>query len=233
LVAFLKGEGGEAMGRWARRIAEWFAQPVPAYYQQRQIKTAEPAAKASEGHADTERALWAGVVLGKADALREAYGRVLEEKGGLPIGESRLPASKEAIKAAIVLGAWFHRDSPGFRERGLARFQVAYASLACVQPDEVAERENLATRAFMQIGDTAGLADPARLSQLEKNEFLTELERILPNFLEGARALSGEEFGRLCDEFALRLAALDDPEKRPAEAERIRKALLVDSGGKP
>jgi hypothetical protein len=77
-----------------------------------------------------------------AQAIREAYARVVEHKEpGFFRAESLLPASRDKIKAAIVLSAFIHKLQGQFDKHLHDAFIICYSVLADFVPDEIVERQ--------------------------------------------------------------------------------------------
>jgi hypothetical protein len=147
----------------------------------------------------------------RANTLREAYARVLEKKSsGIIRPESHLPASKEEIKAALLLCA-LSTVSKANRKPDTAtlhHYQVSYGFLAHFVADET-----LATR-------------PQEWKAVSKREDVARREITDAAMPRQVDSLSPVEFLNLCEEFAQRFDALTDRERGRAEGLRIRAALL-------
>lgn len=142
----------------------------------------------------------------RADMLREGYARALETKdAGIVRPESHLPASKEEIKAALLLGA-LSAVSKANRQpdaAALHHYQVSYGFLAYF-----VTAESLAKRPEKREVDSSHADSTGREVDI------------------CAVAISPVEFLNLCEEFAQRFDALTDRERGQAESHRIRAALL-------
>jgi hypothetical protein len=147
----------------------------------------------------------------RANTLREAYARVLEKKGsGIIRPESHLPASKEEIKAALLLCA-LATVSKANRQPDTAtlhHYQVSYGFLAHFVADETLEKRT-------QEGKAVSKRDGAARPEIT--------DAAMPRQVD---SLSPVEFLNLCEEFAQRFDALTDRERGRAESLRIRAALL-------
>ena len=186
-----------------------------AYLRQRQPSATPP----QNGINLASEAMTQGL-LERADTLKQAYARVLEQKdGGIFRPESQLPASKEAIKAALLLCALVD-VSRIKRKRDTAtlhHYQVGYGCLAHFLTGEGRVKDSRwPTEVLAQI-------DPAQQDLHPQNPAQTiENAVIFPGF----DSPSPVEFLRLCEEFARRFDALTDRELGQVEGLRIRTALL-------
>ncbi len=153
-----------------------------------------------------------------AETLKDAYAKLLQMKGqGALRHESILPASKEKIKAALILVAFWHKRNGSLDKVRFGNIQVCYGFLADFVSDEVAEKSR-------QFSDLVRDADSAKKRQEDPNWLAGEiLKTEIP--IESMKS-STQEFSRLCEEFNHRLNALDDPARKGQEFAVIRKALL-------
>jgi hypothetical protein len=156
----------------------------------------------------------------RANALKRAYALVLETTDrGLIRPESHLPASKEAIKAALLLCA-LSSVSTVHRRRDTAtlhHFQVSYGFLAHFVGDETVEGPP-------QAGEQQSARDDS--ARQEVGAAATEPASTDAAPPRRADSPSPVEFLTLCEEFAQRFDALTDRERGQAEGLRIRAALL-------
>jgi hypothetical protein len=78
-----------------------------------------------------------------ANKLVGDYGRILERNAHKDFKpETELPASKEAIKTAILLMAQYHKAAGALDEKLYGSLEIGYSMLADFVPDEVAARAN-------------------------------------------------------------------------------------------
>lgn len=164
-------------------------------------------------------------MLQTADTVIEAYGRALQRKDttNMFLAESELPASKDKIKAALVFRAFFHKSQAQLDKRMYdlmySHHQTVYGYLANFVSEEIAARSRKEAELM------GGVPEIQRKGQIDP-KWLEEFRRYLTPPEEIGRY--GKEFDRLCDEFARRLAALDDPFKRAKELALLQRALLSD-----
>ncbi len=152
-----------------------------------------------------------------AETLKDAYARLFETKGqGVLRPESSLPASKEKLKAALLLVAMYHKLKKRLDRAEFDRFQVCYGLLADFVSDDMAEK----SRKFLELA-----RDPDAARGQEDPKWLAGqiLKTSIPIEEMGS---SNQEFSRLCEEFEHRLSTLDDPARKAQEFAVIRDALL-------
>lgn len=156
-----------------------------------------------------------------AETVKDAYARVLEKGQSVLRPESTLPASREKIKAALAMVAFWHKRQGSLDKAGFDLHQLCYGGLACFVSDDVAERDRKRSELM-----------PELLVEIKREKRTTENVRQLAGELLGLgnifgeMATSMEDVLRLYDEFAQRLNTLDDPARRAQEFAVIRRALL-------
>ena len=153
-----------------------------------------------------------------AETLRHAYARLLQMEGqGMLRSASILPASKEKIKAALVLVALYHKANGTLDAAALETMGICYGFLADFVSDDVAEKSRKHTELLLDPETLKrGLEDPAWLAR--------KLSKATPPSEE--MNSSNQEFAHLCDEFKDRLNALADPARKSQEFAVIRNILL-------
>ena len=160
-----------------------------------------------------------------ADTLLEAYGRVLESKQprGILLAESELPASKDKIKAALILRTFFYKSQgkldKNMYEQMYSHHQIGYGYLASFVSEGVAAKSRKEAELMGGIPEIqrTGQIDPKWLEGFKKYHTPSE---VIGRY--------SEQFLMLCDEFARRLETLDDPSKKKEEFTVLRQALLSD-----
>jgi len=192
-----------------------------------------------------------------AQAIRVAYARAVEhEEPGFFRAESRLPASRDKIKAAMVLSAFVHKKLQGQLDKHfLDALLMCYSTLADFVPDEIVERQRKHWE-FMEAhrggelkliklrarvdreAEEKGKVEKELADELEEAERQAEKEE---QQLDAGRFLTElsqheipqelreqcyQESRKLMIEFEQRLSALDDPSLKAEEFLAIRKALL-------
>ena len=173
----------------------------------------------------SEAVFWG--LIQKADTLKEAYARVLEQKDrGIIRAESDLPASKEQLKAALLLCAFFqyHKANGQLDTALFDHFQVGFGYLAFFVADEGRAKRS---RKLMEIADQHERQDFDPRVLMEKIKEMEEIP-IAPTFDRPSlfECPSPIEMDKLHEEFAQRFEALTDPARSQAEGLRIRNALL-------
>jgi hypothetical protein len=153
-----------------------------------------------------------------AETLKNAYSRLLQMKGqGMLRPASMLPASKEKIKAALVLVALYHKAKGKLDKAGFEMIQKCYGHLADFVSDDVAEK----SRKWCEL-----TLDPETLKRGQENPIWLSREISKGAYPIEEMNTSNQVFAHLCDEFEHRLNALDDPAGKSQEFAVIRKVLL-------
>ena len=164
--------------------------------------------------------IFRGVQL-KAGIICDAYGKLLQsEHTGFVRRESDLPASREKIKASIILQTHSLKLDGQLSNDYLNSVQVAFGGLAIFVADEQAVR----SERFFQVSKDVVERPPTDAVEREKLvEKLKDLDLSNPTPSPDA-----DEFSRLCDEFKERMDALTDPQRGPQELLRIMSILSKD-----
>ncbi len=179
-----------------------------------------PSADRAHGHAALASEATMCGLMQRANALREAYAQVLEKRdSGIIRPESHLPASKEEIKAALLLCALSTVSKADRRPdtATLHHYQVSYGFLAHFVAEETHEKRPRECDGVSARDESAGQDFGACAVAQKTSEAATRRQ---------ADSLSPVEFLNLCEEFAQRFDALTDRERGQAEGLRIRTALV-------
>ena len=172
----------------------------------------------------------------RADTIRGAYLNVMErEATGYFRAESELPASKDKVKAALILSAWTLRSGGKLDKRLYGAYRNAYGHLADFVSDELVARSRKEAELRGQVPQTHPGLVPKWKAAIVLAAWIFKSQGKLAE-LKKCRTLGeeyqrlGEEFIVLCDEFGRRLEALDVPSKMAKEKMLIQQALLPDQG---